>query len=653
MEKCKSYLFIIVTASILFFDQTVFCTDYYVSPTGDDKNSGASQDQAWKSIDQVNRIVFKPGDRILFEGGQTFNGSLTFNADDAGTSENPVTISSYSTERAIINSGSKKGFYGNNCAGFVIKNLNFIGSGRLDPAGSSGIVFFTDRSDGVKLEYIRIDSVEVINFRQSGIEIGANHSSKSGFKNVRITNAIVHDCGDKGISSYGYWPPDPSNRSHQDFYIGYCKVYNITGIAEKNKHTGNGIIISSVDRVIIEYCEAYNNGELNSGSKGGPIGIWAWEANNVTIQFCESHHNKTNNGKDGGGFDLDGGCVDCIMQYNYSHDNHGAGYGIYQFSGASAFKNNVVRYNISENDGLVGNYGAINFWSTNSSGGIQNTKVYNNTLYVSSNTTGAGIVDFAFGSANVHNTEIYNNIFVTAANKKVINIPLSTGGWSFKGNCYWTYGDHIQIVWEGKTYTSISEWRNATNQEMLNGAPVGFEVDPKLVNPGSGGTIGDPTQLETLAAYKLQHDSPVIDKGLDLELLFGIDVGLHDFYGISLPQFAGFDIGAHESETFSSIKLSNHIIPPKSELENNYPNPFNQTTIIPFKLSNTSLIKLAVYNTLGQEITLLVNEFYAPGNYSILWDGRDNSGQLVTSGIYYSKLDLATEMKTIKMTIIK
>ena len=653
MEKCKSYLFIIVTASILFFDQTVFCTDYYVSPTGDDKNLGTSQDQAWKSIDQVNRIAFKPGDRILFESGQTFNGSLTFNADDAGTSENPVTISSYGTERASINSSSKKGFYGYNCPGIVISNLNFIGSGRLDPAGSSGIVFYTDRRDGVKLEYIRIDSVEVIGFRQSGIEIGAYHSNRSGFKNIWITNAIVHDCGDKGISSYGYWPPDPSNRSHQDIYIANCKVYSIIGIAEKNKHTGNGIVISSVKDGIIEYCEAYNNGGLNSGSEGGPIGIWAWESNDITIQFCESHHNKTNNGKDGGGYDLDGGCVDCIMQYNYSNDNYGAGFGLYQFGGASAFRNNVVRYNISENDGLIGGYGGINLWSTSSSGGIRNTLIHNNTIYVSSNTKGAGIADLVWGNSYVYDTEIYNNIIVTAPLKKVMNIPVPSNGWIFKGNCYWTYGDHIQIGWGGNTYNSLDDWRNAANQEILDGIPCGLEIDPKLSDPGNGGTIGDPTQLETLTAYKLQHDSPVINKGLDLEFLFGIYVGLHDFYGISIPQFADFDIGAHESETFSSIKLSNHLIPQKSQLENNYPNPFNLTTIIPFKLSNASLIKLAVYNTLGHEVALLANGFYAPGNYSIHWDGRDNSGQPVTSGIYYSKLELVTEMKIMKMTLFK
>jgi len=137
-------------------------------------------------------------------------------------------------------------------------------------------------------------------------------------------------------------------------------VYNIRGVKGIKRHTGNGIVLSSVDSGMIEYCTAFNNGEFcENPTSGGPIGIWVWDSRGVTIQFCESYDNKTGNFADGGGFDLDGGCVNCIMQYNYSHGNHGAGYGIYQYSNAREFKNNIVRYNISKNDGLNNKYGGI------------------------------------------------------------------------------------------------------------------------------------------------------------------------------------------------------------------------------------------------------------------------------------------------------
>ncbi len=55
--------------------------------------------------------------------------------------------------------------------------------------------------------------------------------------------------------------------------------------------------------------------------------------------------------KTGAGFDFDGGCTNSTLQYNYSHDNYGAGYLLAQFDNAPLMKNITIRYNISENDG--------------------------------------------------------------------------------------------------------------------------------------------------------------------------------------------------------------------------------------------------------------------------------------------------------------
>ena len=348
---------------------------------------------------------------------------------------------------------------------------------------------------------------------------------------------------------YGHFPSAHGRRSHKNVYIGNCKVFDNRGIPEKKGHSGTGIVISGVDGAVIEYCEAFNNGELNRSTAGGPIGIWAWESSNVVIQFCESHHNKTGT-LDGGGFDLDGGCVNSTLQYNYSHDNYGAGYGLYQFKGASAFKDNIVRYNISENDGQIGGYGAIYFRSTRSHGGIQNTRVYNNTLHVSAKTTGAGIGEISDepSISPVHNSEVCNNIIVTAPEKHVVDIPRPAAGWSFKGDCYWTAGEHPEIKWNGIVYSSLSGWRSATGQETLKGAPVGFHMEPRLAKVGGGATIGDPAKLQSMTAYMLLADSPMIDSGLDLRSLFGIEIGERDFYGAQVPQLSGYDVGACESE---------------------------------------------------------------------------------------------------------
>ena len=542
---CKRFVFLAFVILLLGLSNPAKAADYYVSPSGSDSNTGTSPQQAWKSIGKVNETTFKPGDKILFEAGKTFSGSVGFDANDSGTEASPVTVGSYGTGRATVSSSSEYGLHAKDCGGFIVKDLIFAGSGKDDAKGKSGIYLFTVIS-GDKPEHIRIDNVQVKGYRRDGIFISGG-GSDSGFKDVRISRAEVFDNGDKGISVWG--PQPKGDWVHKDIYIGQCKVYDNLGIAGAKGHTGNGIIVSSIDGGIIEFCESYNNGELcGDPNSGGPVGIWAYDSHNVLIQFCESHNNKTGNEKDGGGFDLDGGCVNCVMQYNYSHDNYGAGYGIYQYIGARVFKDNTVRYNISENDGLTGKHGGINLWSTSSAGGIQNTRIYNNTVYLSSKAKGAAISDFTDtqGETYVYNTQIYNNIFISDAGKKLVDVPNPAGGWSFKGNCYWSSGAPLEIVWGTSTYASLAEWRSATGQEKIDGRDIGFEVDPQLVKAGGGGTIGDVRKLPTLKAYQLMESSPLIDAGLDIKALFGFDAGNRDYYGTEIPSGEKFDVGAHE-----------------------------------------------------------------------------------------------------------
>src|SRR6185436_921799 len=132
------------------------------------------------------------------------------------------------------------------------------------------------------------------------------------------------------------------------------------GLPGIGRNSGSGIIVGDTDVATIERSVAWNNGKNCNYTNGGPIGIWAWDSNAVTIQYNESYSNQTGSSSlDGGGFDLDGGVTNSIMQYNYSHDNDGAGYLLYQFNGARPFGNNTVRYNISQNDARQGHYAGI------------------------------------------------------------------------------------------------------------------------------------------------------------------------------------------------------------------------------------------------------------------------------------------------------
>jgi len=516
--------------------------DYYVSPSGDDGNLGTSPVEAWRTLGPVNALDLEPGDTVHLEGGRVFDGGILLDAADAGAPGNQVTVTSYGTGRATVRTASGNGLHAEDCGHLLVRDLVFEGPGREDPGAWHGLQFYTASPNGEKYEGIAVENVEVSGFYYHGIEITSDHDSDPGFRDVRLLDCRVHDNGMNGIVSSGVFQVDTvAHYAHEDILVEGCRVYDNPGHAGLAGHSGSGILLSFVDGAVIQHCEACGNGALNEHC-GGPIGIWAWEANDVVIQFNEAHHNSAGTGCDGGGFDLDGGVTNSVMQYNYSHHNDGAGYGIFQFDWAHPFHDNVVRYNISEDDGRSGG-ASIHFWATDSNGGIRNTQVYGNTFWVGAGQNGAAVQDI--GGSTISGTQIYNNIFVTAPGKRVVDI-VDIDRYTFKGNAYYTYGGPLEIRWSRGIYTSLDEWRSSSGQETHASLPVGMEVDPLLTDPGNGGTVGDPHNLAALTAYLLRSSSPVIDRGLDLASEFGIDPGPRDFWGNPLPPGPGLDIGAHE-----------------------------------------------------------------------------------------------------------
>jgi hypothetical protein len=94
-------------------------------------------------------------------------------------------------------------------------------------------------------------------------------------------------------------------------------------------------------------------------------------------------------------------------------------------------------------------------------------------------------------------------------------------------------------------------------------------------------------------------------------------------------------------------------MPVEYDLAQNYPNPFNPSTEIRFSIGNQELVKLEVYDILGRLVTTLANQEYAPGTHRVIWDGTDDSGLKVTSGIYLYKLQSGSFTMTKKMILLK
>ncbi len=447
---------------IIFAGTVISCvrvSSYYVDPVrGDDQNSGSSPGMAWKSIDRVNRQKLNPGERVLFSGGGSFAGTLLLDSLDSGTKDAPVTISSYGNGRAVINGGKAGACIALHCSYLVIRQIDFKGDGRKNGNTGSGLVI-----DGGS--HVRIDSVDASGFRENGIAV--LDASK-----VQITHVHADENGMAGIQS-GRVHQWPRKLLTKNLYIGDCITDNNPGNpAVLDNHSGSGIIISGTDSALVEYCLSENNGWDMPWKGNGPVGIWAYHSNNVTIQCCISHDNKSNpEGWDGGGFDLDGGVTNSVLQYNLSYRNAGPGYGLYQYWGADPWSDNVVRYNISYNDGMENDSSGIHLWSGKQSFDDMRNALVRNNLIV--NEFGRAI---SYKHGDFPGLVFQNNIFISYQEP--------------------VYGVHSRSVFDRNLFYRFG------NQPVANKKKGNIYADPGVLPFLSGiSEIENPRALDTLGLY--------------------------------------------------------------------------------------------------------------------------------------------------------
>lgn len=479
-------------------------TDYHVSPSGDDNASGELTNP-WRSVERANAASLKPGDRLLFEAGHSYPGTLTFDEHDSGVESRHVVVSSYGEGRATIDGKAGSGIIADGCDYLKIENINGTGAGRKN--GNSGSGIHVRNATGAT-----IAQVEVQGFRHCGV-------LAEGVRDCLVDGVYAHNNGSSGIQV------GDDELWSENVRIVRCIAANNPGDPQNlTNHSGNGIVVGYVRGCTIEYCEAMNNGWDMPRQGNGPVGIWAWNADRITIQHCISHDNKSSS-DDGGGFDLDGGVTNSIMQYNLSYGNDGPGYLLCMFPYALPWKNNVVRYNISQNDGKPGQHAGIRiYWLE----GMSDAEIYNNTVY---NEDGSAM---GFYGDSMPGMRFRNNIFVSGGPSIEGDIHEAR----FEGNLYWRLKG-APFVQDG--HASLEAWSAATGQECVDNTIVGIWADPQLVRPGMA-SLADVEALTSLGEYKLKGDTPCIGAGLIVE-----DNGGRDFWGSPLPADAKPCIGAYEA----------------------------------------------------------------------------------------------------------
>ena len=112
-------------------------------------------------------------------------------------------------------------------------------------------------------------------------------------------------------------------------------------------------------------------------------------------------------------------------------------------------------------------------------------------------------------------------------------------------------------------------------------------------------------------------------------------------------------IRAYVSYTASGVKETVELLPTAYSLDQNYPNPFNPSTIIRYELPKAGNVQIKIFNSTGQEVRSLLDDFEPSGTHNLMWDARDNHGQHVSSGIYFYRIVAGDFVQTKKMILLK
>jgi hypothetical protein len=476
-------------------EQRALMSTYYISPWGNDSNAGTSVSQPWKSIGKVNSEHFNLGDSILFQGGQTYYGTLRFSSGSGGANGGFVTVSSYGG-RATINSGTGDGAYVFDTSGFDFENLKFQGS----PGAISqyGICFETTLSN-YKRANIKVNNCEVTGYNGSGIMVMGD-TGNSGFEYVTLTNNSIHGNVQTGIYTYAV-----TDNAIDDVYVGFNQVYDNYGDGTSYV-TGSGIQLGNVNDALVEHNAAYLNGV--TGGNGG-VGIWAYSSNDVTFQYNESYDNHGYRGHDGDGFDFDADTSNSVMQYNYAYDNDGTGFQLDQWKNDSLFTNDTVRYNVAENNGQRNNYGSIEAW-----GHVLNSSFVGNTVYISPAQSGGSpsamhVYNTTIAGLYVDNLTFSDNTIVSTGGLRMLYVPAAetqgAQGLKFVANTYDSSGSTPNFSYGNSTYYNLSSFQSSTGQE--GGGSVSYAAMPfpafaapaATIYGSSTGQTSGPTESASLA----------------------------------------------------------------------------------------------------------------------------------------------------------
>ncbi len=307
--------------------------------------------------------------------------------------------------------------------------------------------------------------------------------------------------------------------------------------------------------------------------------------------------------------------------------------------------------------------GSIEVWNFKSS-----PYIYNSDSTFARSTSTGGIVNgnlYAFGgySPNVNNNYLFgydlNSEKTISTNDTISATHLLFDQMSVVvGNDIYLFGGTslfpLRAIYD---FNSVTNTLGIVNAELDNPVAGGAAVASDSIIYLIGGY--NQTNFALNKVYKIDLRRREIEEEGAQSLNFARKYSMAVNYKGSIYVFGGLDQNGtvvsqiEKLDTITGVTNSPSAKPNLFYLENNYPNPFNPSTQIAFKVGITARVSLDIYSILGEHIKTIVNKVFSPGEYSFTWNGTNTAGSYMASGIYIYRLTSEDFTESKKMLLLK
>ena len=606
------------------------------------------------------------GTVVSFENGETTSAVLTgFTITNGSGGGIGCVYTSYPRLENLVIIGNYAEYNGGGilCGAFASPSLeNVIISN--NSAGGNGGGMFCYNYCSPSLENVTISN----NTSQNGGGIFCFENCPANLDNVIINNNSVNSDGGGILCAVN------SNLNLQ----------NVTLTGNTAADEGGGIYCEDSDPTLESVTIEDNIGEVGGG-------IYCLNSNptlnNVTIT--------SNSSTAGGGICFEGS--NAILEYVIISNNDAVSIG----GGILCVENSspsLINVTISDNSVLNAEaWGGGICCMTYSSPILENVTISNN-----SGDVGGGILCMDNSNPSLENVAISgNSAFVGGgincslnSNPDLINVIItgnSADEWGGGISCFDACPSLVNVTLSNNTanegsgiycrensapeLTDCIFWNNSPVEIYfdLEGTPNTIAISYSDIQGGEAGIVTNNNGTVNWLEGNIDEDPLFVGTGEHpfsiQDLSPCVNAGTSDTTGLNLPEFdlAGnprvyggrIDMGAYENQNVV-VNTDENLIPLVTKLNQNYPNPFNPsgagrspTTTINYSLKENSKVSLNIYNIKGQKVKTLISDQLSASDHSVVWNGRDENNNPVSSGIYFYKLKTANFEKTRKMILIK